>query len=186
MHSLRPALLLLSLAIVLASTAAAEPPGSIHFVGKNAIATANGTFHTWKITGSQLDLSNLEASFVEVEVDIASIDTANTDRDEHLRTSDFFEVAKFPTARARLHSAAATGEDLSGRATYSVRIDLTIRDATHTVPGTFTVVAEAPLRVEGQLTINRMKWGVGDPEQRFNPMSIGNEIPISFEATLVE
>ena len=178
--------LVLALVITSIASTAAEPPGSIRFVGKNAIATANGTFHAWKITGSKVDLSNLDTSFVEIEIDIASVDTANKDRDDHLRTSDFFEVEKYPTARARLHSAAATGKDGSGRSTYAVSIDVTIRGITNTVPGTFAVVSDSPLRVAGQLTINRVQWGIGAPEQRFNPMSIGNEIPIEFNATLVE
>src|SRR4029078_9769199 len=37
------------------------------------------------------------AASVDFTVKAASIDTANNDRDEHLRSKDFFDVQKFPT-----------------------------------------------------------------------------------------
>jgi polyisoprenoid-binding protein YceI len=52
------------------------------------------------ITGSiQLDDSRVEDSSVEVEIDAASINTRNGDRDAHLRSADFFDVEAFPTLR---------------------------------------------------------------------------------------
>jgi polyisoprenoid-binding protein YceI len=43
------------------------------------------------------DPKNPAASSVEFTVQAASIDTANNNRDEHLRSADFFDVQKFPT-----------------------------------------------------------------------------------------
>ncbi len=43
------------------------------------------------------DPKNPTASSVEFTVQAASIDTANNNRDEHLRSPDFFDVQKFPT-----------------------------------------------------------------------------------------
>ena len=40
-------------------------------------------------------------SRVEVEIDAASIDTGEPQRDEHLRSADFFEVEKYPTITFR-------------------------------------------------------------------------------------
>ena len=47
------------------------------------------------------DESHPEHSRVEAVVQAASIDTAEPDRDKHLRTSDFFEVEKYPTLQFR-------------------------------------------------------------------------------------
>lgn len=40
--------------------------------------------------------SPIESSIVDVLIDSASIDTANADRDEHLRSADFLDVQRFP------------------------------------------------------------------------------------------
>jgi polyisoprenoid-binding protein YceI/peroxiredoxin len=45
------------------------------------------------------DLDKPETLSVSATVDVTSIDTANADRDKHLRNPDFFHVATFPTAR---------------------------------------------------------------------------------------
>ncbi len=69
-----------------------------------------------------------ERSYVEVEMDAASIDTGNNDRDNHLRSDDFLNVEKFPTMRFR-----STRVDDRGDGTLLVRGDLTVRDVTKTV-----------------------------------------------------
>jgi len=44
----------------------------------------------------QIDADHPETSFVEASVQVGSIDTANTKRDGHLKSPDFFDAAKFP------------------------------------------------------------------------------------------
>lgn len=58
---------------------------------KGRVAALRGTI--------QLDEADLAASTVEVEFDAASIDTRSEQRDEHLRSADFLNVAEFPTMR---------------------------------------------------------------------------------------
>jgi polyisoprenoid-binding protein YceI len=43
-----------------------------------------------------MDQAALTTSKIDVRIDAASIDTANSARDDHLRTADFFDVQKFP------------------------------------------------------------------------------------------
>ena len=82
-----------------------DAQGEIHFVAKNMMATADGTFHRFKITESHVVPDAIEESHVTVEVDVASVDTDNKRRDDHLRTPDFFEVERWPTATVRVASA---------------------------------------------------------------------------------
>ena len=58
-------------------------------------AKVRGRFATLSGTIA-LDEESLGASTVEVEIDVASIDTNAPDRDKHLRSPDFFDVEKFP------------------------------------------------------------------------------------------
>ncbi len=58
------------------------------------VSSVDGKFNTFEgrvVVGDSLATSSVEAS-----VDIASIDTGNKQRDEHLRTNDYFDVARFP------------------------------------------------------------------------------------------
>ena len=56
------------------------------------------------------DPEQVEASSVEAVVQTGSIDTANGDRDEHLRSPDFFNAAEFPTMEFRSETVEKTGD----------------------------------------------------------------------------
>jgi len=162
------------------------PPGSITFVGRNLLLTANGTFHRWRFTRVDIDREHPERSVVEVEVDIASIDTGIERRDAHLRTADFFEVETWPMASVRISDASPDGESDAGNPRYRADFMIRIRDVEKTLPGTFEVVAEKPPRVEGELVLNRTDFGVGEPHRRWNPTSIREEIPVRFSVQIPE
>lgn len=178
MKLLRIVPVLLGLLAVVSSSSASAEEGYIRFVGQNLIATANGEFKTWRITGAKIDESDPGASFVEIEIDVASLDTDNQKRDDHLRDPDFFEVEKWPTAKVRVHDVKKDEDE------YVASFDVTIRDKSKTLPGTFKVVSTAPPIVEGGLTLDRMDFGVGEEHSSLNPMSIEQEIPITFRAVL--
>jgi polyisoprenoid-binding protein YceI len=64
------------------------------------ISTVKGRFSD--VTGEiQLDERILANSRVNIEVNVASIDTRDPQRDAHLRSADFFDVEKFPTMTFR-------------------------------------------------------------------------------------
>ena len=100
-----------------ADEAKPAPPGKIGFVGKNKVATANSTFESWKFTKVEIDRANPEKSAVELEVDVASRSTGIPKRDDHLRTADFFEVKKFPTAAIRRRANSCFARPSSQAAT---------------------------------------------------------------------
>jgi polyisoprenoid-binding protein YceI len=91
------------------------------------ISKVHGRFATW--TGSLLiDEAQHTASSVEVEIDSASIDTKDAQRDEHLRSADFLDAANFPKIAFR--SSRVEKED---EQTYRVTGNLTIRGVTREV-----------------------------------------------------
>jgi polyisoprenoid-binding protein YceI len=59
----------------------------------------------------QLDEANPESSSVEVTIKAASIDTGVDMRDKQLKSSDFFDVEKFPEITFKSKSAKRTGDN---------------------------------------------------------------------------
>src|SRR3954471_14668694 len=69
-----------------------------HFVSKvpGKFTKFNGTI--------TVDREKLAASSAEATIEIASVDTGNQKRDDHLRTADFFDAANFPTMKFKSKS----------------------------------------------------------------------------------
>ena len=60
------------------------------------VSTTRGQFN--KVAGTvEIDDADLTRSRIDVTIDAASVDTREPKRDEHLRSADFFDVAKYPT-----------------------------------------------------------------------------------------
>jgi len=76
----------------------------------------------------ELDPQDLSRSKAEVEIDVSSIDTGVADRDQHLRSPDFFAVDEFPTIRFKTAKVEKAGGDR-----YKIHGELTIRDVTREV-----------------------------------------------------
>lgn len=91
------------------------------------ISRVRGRFHKFDGTFN-LDEEHPERSWVEFTVHVDSIDTGEPNRDNHLRSADFFDVASFPTMTFR-----STAIERAGPNTYRVKGDLTIRGVTRPV-----------------------------------------------------
>ncbi|MDX3098924.1 YceI family protein [Streptomyces sp. ME01-24h] len=125
------------------------------------VTTVRGQFAEYE-GKLRLDGSNPANSSAEVTIKVVSVDTNQAQRDEHLRTGDFFDAATYPEMRFRSTSA----EQIDGE-TYRMRGDLTIKDTTKPVSIDFTYNGSATdpygnLRVgfEGSTTVNRGDWGL--------------------------
>lgn len=134
----------------------------VGFVARHAmVAKVRGSFDD--VTGSAtIDGANPSASALEVSIQAASIDTRDANRDNHLRSADFFDVETYPALTFK-----ATGFDIVDDATVNVTGDLTIRGVTNpvTVPFEFGGAAVDPFgneRVgfEGSVVVNRKDWGL--------------------------
>lgn len=107
------------------------------------VSWTKGTFGDVKGT-AVIDDANPSRSSVEVTIGVASVDTQNAKRDEHLRSADFFDAAKFPTMTFKSKSFKAAGPD-----TWQVKGDLTMRGATQ----------EVTLDVTGITPEGKSPWG---------------------------
>jgi polyisoprenoid-binding protein YceI len=91
------------------------------------ISKVHGNFKSWSGT-LVVDEANPSASSTEVEIDAASIDTKEQQRDDHLRSPDFLDVQKFP----RITFRSTRIEKLSDQE-YRVTGDFTVHGVTRPV-----------------------------------------------------
>ena len=147
----------------LSGTYVLDPTHSrIGFVARHAMVTkVRGSFSDFTAT-AELDFADPSRSTASVEIAAASIDTGQPQRDEHLRTNDFFDVPSFPTWTFTSTSVEATSDDA-----FVLHGDLTIKGTTQPVSidfehtGTATdVYGNLRAGFEGRATINRKDFGV--------------------------
>ncbi|MCW5808267.1 MAG: YceI family protein [Deltaproteobacteria bacterium] len=90
------------------------------------VTTVRGSFATFRGT-LELDPEDFTKSRIEGDIDVDSIDTKNADRDNHLRSPDFFDAANHPKITFRSTQIERTDDG------YRVHGDLTIRGVTHPI-----------------------------------------------------
>jgi polyisoprenoid-binding protein YceI len=126
----------------------------IRFFATSRFVDAEGNFRRFSGT-LRFDPARVETASGEVVVDITSIDTRNGLRDDHLRSADFFDAERHPTATfvTTTIQPAAEGVLVSGQ--------LTIRGVTRpvSVPVALTREADA-IRIVGEVALNRREYGI--------------------------
>ena len=101
---------------------------SVHFSVRHlVIAKVRGSFTRWSGT-VQVPEGDFSKATVAVTIDASSIDTGVADRDAHLKSADFFDVAQHP----ELHFVGKRVEPRSG-GNIDVVGDLTIKGITREV-----------------------------------------------------
>lgn len=138
-----------------------------------------------KVSGTiNYDAAAPEASTVEATVDVAALNTANEKRDNHLKSADFFDTAKFPSATFKSKSWKKTGED-----TFDVTGDLTIKDVTKEVVLKTTLLASAPGRNgstvtgwEATTTIKKSDFNLAGPAGLLKVLGDDVALTIGIEA----
>ena len=136
----------------------------------------------------EMDAETTLFKTIEATIHSHSIFTDHQKRDEHLRSSDFFDATTFPTMTYTMTSYKKTGN------TYTALGALTIKGITKEIPliGTFNGIAQDPwgntragFTAEG--TINRQDFGM-----RFNKvldrggLLVGNEVQILLEVEVIQ
>jgi polyisoprenoid-binding protein YceI len=134
---------------------------SVGFVARHmGLSKVRGQFTEFRgeVEGDPSDITTAKARF---EIDTASVDTGNPDRDGHLKSPDFFDVENYPTMTFVTTSIEADGDD------YKVTGDLTIKDQTHPVELAYEHGGDLQdpfgnRKIGGSLsgTIKRSEWGL--------------------------
>src|SRR5581483_3622265 len=102
------------------------------------VSNVRGTFTGVKGT-ALYDAANPSSSSVEATVDVNTINTNDAQRDAHLKSPDFFDVARFPTITFR-----STKVEKKSEGEFAVTGDLTIHGVTRPVTLEISEVSEQP------------------------------------------
>jgi len=120
------------------------------------VTYVEGTFTDVEAT-LDYEVGKLDALKTTVTVDIASVDTSNDKRDDHLRTSDFLDVANHPTM-----TFASTGVKALGDDRFELRGDLTLRGVTQPITLTARGLDSAVRDPWGNLRVGASATGTID------------------------
>jgi polyisoprenoid-binding protein YceI len=107
---------------------------SAHFVVRHLMITnIRGGFD--KVEGTVVyDPDNLDASSIDVQIDVDTLNTSDSNRDAHVKSADFLDVEKYPTITFKSKKIIRTG-DGELKATGDLTIRGTSKDATLIVDG---------------------------------------------------
>jgi polyisoprenoid-binding protein YceI len=153
----------------------------IGFTGRHLmVATVRGQFENFSGT-VEFDEHDLTRSKAEIQIEAASVNTHNVQRDEHFRSADFFDVEHYPSITFKSKRVIMHDENhgqLIG--------DLTIRNITREVvlDGEYAGVIQTPwntysagFSLRGK--VNRKDWGLN-----WNMVLAGGGLVASDEITL--
>ena len=150
-----------------------------------AIATVKGHFNTFTATG-ETNEAGVPTS-VSMEIDAASVFTNNEQRDGHLKSPDFFDVANHPKLTFKSTKITGSGDDLT------IVGDMTIRGVTKsiTLKGEMSQTVTDPwgnkrtsLAATGKLSREQfgLTWNMA---LEFGGMMVSDDVKLHIEAEAV-
>jgi polyisoprenoid-binding protein YceI len=132
------------------------------FQVRHLLSQVRGRFDDFEAT-INIDPKNAAASSVAFTIKAASINTGVSDRDDHLRTADFFDAAKYP----EITFVSTSIKPGAKKNVYDVTGNLTMRGVTKTItiPVSFLGFAKDPWGNDKagfalQTTLNRKDYGI--------------------------
>jgi polyisoprenoid-binding protein YceI len=151
-----------------------------------AISKVKGKFETFDVTVTAPE--NPSDATIEATIDVASVNTNQAQRDEHLRTSDFFAISEHPTM---VFTSTAFHPNEDG--TFVVEGDLTLRGVTKNVSlkGDFGGIitdgyGQTKAGVEASTKINRHDYGVSwNAALEAGGVTLGDDVTITFDLQFV-
>jgi polyisoprenoid-binding protein YceI len=152
------------------------------------ISNVHGKFTGLK--GSvDFDPGKPSATTIEATISAATIDTGEPKRDEHLKSPDFFDVAKYPTLAFKSKSVTKTGDNK-----YKIAGDLTIHGVTkpvvldvETTPEVKDPWGNSRFGASANTSVNRTDFGLTwNKALETGGVLVGDDIDITLELELVK
>jgi len=157
-----------------------QAPGStLTFASKYEGEAFSGRFPSF-VTRFSFDPKQLATSKLDVTIPLTGTTTANAERDDTLKGSDFFNIGKFPQARY----SASKFRSLGGNR-YAADGVLSLRGASKPITLTFTWTPGVKPVLTGKATVKRLDFGVGAGDWADTAL-IPNEVAVNTKVVFVQ
>jgi len=154
-----------------------EAAGTLQFSATQAGAKFDGAFRRFRVA-LDFDPAKPATGSLDVTVDTASIDTQDGERDEILRSADFFSAQQFPQATFRANQFERAGPG------WRARGELTIRGVKKPVGVDFTLAPSgAAFVMKGTTRLKRLAFGLGQGDWASTEW-VGDDVDVRFELKL--
>jgi polyisoprenoid-binding protein YceI len=149
---------------------------AITFQVKNLGIATTGTIGGLQ-ANIQFNPANLGSSAIEASVGVNTIDTDNPDRDDHLKSDDFFDAAHFP--RIILKSVSFRHKRGSN---YTGQFNLTMKGKSKLIDIPFSCIEKnTTMEFKGAFKLNRLDFDVGE-----NSMILSNDVSVNLDAEIAK
>jgi len=150
------------------------------------VSKVKGAFDSYKANVEAADLTDLTGANISFKFDVASINTRNEDRDNHLKSADFFDADQFPAITFESTSITKSGDS------FDITGNLTIKDITKevTFETEFNGKGTNPWGVavygfEAETKINREEFGLTwNAALETGGVLVGKDVKIKVELEL--
>jgi polyisoprenoid-binding protein YceI len=159
------------------------------FVARHAMVTkVRGAFNDFEGT-AHLDGDDPTKSSASVSIEVASVDTRQPQRDDHLRNNDFFDAATYPKI-----TFVSTSVEKLDEENFRMTGDLTIKNVTRPVSVDFEYSGSATdpygnqrVGFEGSTVINRKDFGVNfNAVLETGGVMVSEKITLEFEISAIK
>jgi polyisoprenoid-binding protein YceI len=175
---------------IAAGTYTVDPSHSrIGFVARHAMVTkVRGSFNEFDASAT-IDAEDITRSTVTATIKVDTIDTRNEQRDGHLRSNDFLDIANHPEITFASTNVEVVSDDV-------VRLtgDLTIKGESRPVTIDFTYEGSAVdpfgnqrVGFEGSVVINRKDWGITwNAALEAGGVLVSDKVTLEFEISAIK
>jgi polyisoprenoid-binding protein YceI len=161
---------------------------SLGFAGKHMmVTTVRGRFKDFE-GRIEVEDDDPTTAVANLTIKVASIDTGQDQRDQHLRSADFFDVERYPEM-----TFTTTGVESRGQNRYRVTGDLSIKEQTRPIDLDVEVeerfadpFGNERVGVTATGKLNRRDWGLTwNQVLEAGRLLVGNDIKLEIETALI-
>ncbi len=158
----------------MAKTGELTTGGTIGFEAANQNYEAKGNFKKWHFTNVKMDKKNVETLSASLAIDLTSIWEKSPKLVDHLKASDFFDMAKYTTATIDIANVKKKSDNK-----YTADLVLKMKGKTQNMTSDFIVTNKNPLHVTGTAMVDRNLFGLGG-----NGFGLSDFVKVTYDTDL--
>ena len=138
-------------------------------------------FERFKVVHASFDPTNIEGGTATIELDLASLESGDTERDDDLKSPAYIDIGQFATATIEIANVKKKQDK-----TFTADATVKLRGATKTYPVTFDVIAQTAdaIQIKGEHTFSRLDFSVGADPATEPQTKVDTELTIQMVVTL--